>query len=240
MGIAIPNPQPLRTAPGLGTWLRYTGQEYLIFLDESFRFFFELTNERGYFCHGAFGIPASEYEGLKEDVAPIFEEYRRLLVPELREFKHGEFRRIPFAHRKRLAAALHAAMQPRGAFMEGYYTPAEAFILERVREDVMDDLDSVPTDYSEIRRRVIEQTKRQWNGPGQSDVISQLLLFPFSGLAHMLAAIDCTFRIVYDPREGMEDRSVQACIDGFGGCASPTDAVDRGALSRLGAEPHER
>ena len=214
--IAIPNPQPLRTAPGLKTWLRYTGQEYIVFVDESFSLFFELTNERGYFCHGAFGIPATEYEAVKREVRPIFDDYSRLLVPELKEFKHTEFRRIPFASRKQLAAELHAVIQSRGGFIEGYYTPAASFILERVREEVMDELPAIPDDYSEIRKSVIERTKAQWEGPGQSDVISQLMLLPFSGLAHMLAALDCTFRIVYDPRQAKEDKAVQAYIDGFG------------------------
>ena len=163
-----------------------------------------------------FGIPASEYEAFKHDVEPIFQEYRRLLVPELKEFKHGEFRRIPFADRKRLAAALHDAMKRRGGFIEGYYTPASAFILEHVRMRVMDDHETVPDDYSEIRADVIKEIREKWEGPGQSDVISLLVLRPFSGLGHMIASLDCRFRIIYDPRHDKEAKAVQAYIDGFG------------------------
>ena len=48
-----------------------------MFIDESFRGFFELE-ERGYFAHAAVGIPESQYDAMKSAVAPVFEEYRRL------------------------------------------------------------------------------------------------------------------------------------------------------------------
>jgi len=39
-------------------------------------------------------------------------------------------------------------------FLAGFYTPTEAFILERIRVDVMDDLLSVPSDYRAIREKL--------------------------------------------------------------------------------------
>ena len=43
----------------------------------------------------------------------------------------------------------------------GYYTPAESFILERVREEIMDEMDAVPEDYSDIRAQMAKCTREQ-------------------------------------------------------------------------------
>ncbi|HLB86118.1 MAG TPA: hypothetical protein VJK29_00550 [Terriglobales bacterium] len=79
-----------------------------------------------------------------------------------------------------VVASRHFAIKSGGGFVEGYYTPAESFILERVREEMMDKMDAVPEDYSDIRAQMAKRTREQWDGPGQSDVISQLLLFQYS------------------------------------------------------------
>jgi len=134
-------------------WLRYTGQEYSIFVDESFSMFFEL-DARGYFCYGACGIPTAEYPVVIAALAPVLQEYRELLVSELRELKHQEFRRISFDRRVGLASDIHDVLKAHGAFLAGFYTPTEAFILERIRVDVMDDLLSVPSDYRAIREKL--------------------------------------------------------------------------------------
>jgi hypothetical protein len=41
-----------------------------VFVDESFRGFFEFT-ERGYFVHAALGIPESLYDAMKADLASV-------------------------------------------------------------------------------------------------------------------------------------------------------------------------
>ena len=81
----VPTPVPLLTCPGLKYWRPYVGTPYLLFVDESFRGFFEFE-ERGYFVHAAVGIPESQYEDLKAEIEPVFQEYRRLTSAGEREF----------------------------------------------------------------------------------------------------------------------------------------------------------
>lgn len=66
----VPTPKPLHTCPGLARWRHYSKKPYLVFVDESFRGFFEF-DRRGYFVHGAFGVPSEEYDSLKADVADV-------------------------------------------------------------------------------------------------------------------------------------------------------------------------
>ena len=57
----VPTPMPLLTCPGRHYWAPHVGTPYLVFVDESFRGFFEFE-ERGYFVHAAVGIPESQYD----------------------------------------------------------------------------------------------------------------------------------------------------------------------------------
>ena len=84
---------PLLTCPGRHYWAPHVRTPYLVFVDESFRGFFEFR-ERGYFAHAAVGIPESQYDGMTSAVAPVFEEYRRLTSAGQREIKHTEFKRL--------------------------------------------------------------------------------------------------------------------------------------------------
>jgi hypothetical protein len=59
VGIVVPNLYPLPNCPSLPIWLGRSGQIYRVFVDETYLQFFEL-NSRGYFCHGAIGIPELE------------------------------------------------------------------------------------------------------------------------------------------------------------------------------------
>jgi hypothetical protein len=134
MGIVVPFPYPLRTCPGLKIWRPRSGEVYRLFVDETFHQFFEL-NERGYFCHGAVGVPQRDYQSVHEALKPVFDRYRELLVPELTEFKHSEFKRIPFPDRWALAQQIHRALyestavsyppstHPQGRF---YWSPSES------------------------------------------------------------------------------------------------------------------
>ena len=53
-----------------------------------------------------------------------------------------------------------------------------------------------------------EEIRNAWTGPGQSDIIKQLLHTPVSALLHFGKALDLRFRIIYDPRHPKEDKVV--------------------------------
>ena len=115
--------------------------------------------------------------------------------------------------RKRLASSIHEVLRACGGFVMGFYTPAKSYVLERVRTEVMDTHKSVPADYRALYEKAIKDTKARWEGPGNSEVIADLLTLPMSGFSHMMAGLDCRFRVVYDPRGPKEDRAVVARID---------------------------
>ena len=87
----------------------------VVFVDETFQGFFDL-NERGYFCYGVAGIPETHYEAVTAEFASILDPYRKLLVPELNELKHTEFKRIPFPDRWKLACRMHDILLAHGCW----------------------------------------------------------------------------------------------------------------------------
>src|SRR4051812_12730226 len=98
MGRLLQSPQPLWTAPGFPIWARFAGKKYLVFVDETFNRFFEMdeTGSRyGYFAYGGVGVPAEEYESLKDQCVAVFTDYAAL-VSGAKEFKHTEFKRLAF------------------------------------------------------------------------------------------------------------------------------------------------
>jgi hypothetical protein len=211
--IYVQQPYPLRTCPGRKTWERYRRQDYLVFVDESFFMFFEMTSRTGYFCHGGVGVPQARYDSLKVAVRPIFQDFLKLTRPELQEFKHNEFKRIEFRERKALAIRLRDVLRERGGFVTGFYTPVRSFVLERVRTEIMDEMEAIPEDQEGIYAATATTMKTQFERPGSSALVKELLTLPVVAFANMLAAFGCRFKIIYDPRDGREDKAVQNHID---------------------------
>ena len=210
----VPTPMPLLTCPGLHYWAPHIGTPYLVFVDESFRGFFEFR-ERGYFAYAAVGIPESQYDGMKSAVAPVFEEYRRLTSAGQRELKHTEFKRIAYRDRRRLAVKIRDAFKAHGAFINVFYSPLRSVVLEHVRTRLfVDGKREIPADFKVLYSEAAEHLKTEREGPGQSELIKKLLMLPISAVANMLATFGSSFTVIYDPREKKEDKAVIAAIDG--------------------------
>ena len=210
----VPPPTPLLTCPGLRYWAPHFGTPYLVFVDESFRGFFEFR-EHGYFAHGLVGIPESQYDGMKAAVAPVFEEYRHLTSAGQREIKHTEFKRLAYRDRRRLSMKIRNALKTHGAFINVFYSPLRSFVLEHVRTRLFHARKrEIPTDFNALYTEAAEHIKSEREGPGQSALIQRLLFLPISAVANMLATFGSSFTVVYDPREKREDKTVIAAIDG--------------------------
>jgi hypothetical protein len=209
----VPTPVPPLTCPGLRYWQPHIGTPYLVFVDESFRGFFEFE-ERGYFVHATVGIPESQYDALKERVAPVFRDYRGLTSAGEREIKHTEFKRIEYRDRRRLAMRLRDVFTAHGVFINVFYTPLRSFVLEHVRTRLFfDEQREIPADFKTLYDEAARDLSEEAQGPGQSGLIKKLLLLPISGVANMLATFDSQFTVIYDPRERKEDKAVIAAID---------------------------
>jgi len=53
-----------------------------VFVDESFERFLKMTevdSKYGYFAYGGVGVPAGDYDALKSDFEPIFQDYLKLV-----------------------------------------------------------------------------------------------------------------------------------------------------------------
>ena len=210
----VPTPKPLLTCPGLPYWKPHFGAPYLVFIDESFRGFFEFR-EQGYFAHAAVGIPESQYDAMKSVVTPVFEDYRRLTSAGQREIKHTEFKRLAYRDRRRLAVKIRDAFKAHGAFINVFYSPLRSFVLERVRTRLFGDgKREIPPDFKALYNEAAEVLKTEREGPGQSGLIEKLLLLPISAVANMLATFESSFTVIYDPREKKEDKAVITRIDG--------------------------
>ena len=216
MSILIDTPQQLKKCPTLPVWKKRSGQVYLVFIDETFRQFFEL-NSSGYFCHAAVGLPHAEYVAVRNEIKPIFERYCEVLMPQ-KEFKHKEFKRIDFEERVDLAKRIHDVMYAHGGFISAFYTPADSFLMEKVRTTLFlaGKEVSIPADrkrLTELMEEAAVKVKAEWTGPGMSNIITDLLRTPVSGLLHFAEAIDVKLKVVYDPRERREDKAVKAGIE---------------------------
>jgi hypothetical protein len=210
----VPQPKPLFTCPGLERWKTFRGQHWLVFVDESFDAFFEFR-PRGFFVHGAVAIPEREYAALSAKASKLLARYRRLTSPGAQEFKSTDFRHIAYAKRKSLAFAIRTLLQEHGGFVAGFYTPLRAFVLERVRTNLLDEADALPDPVTIEYGKAESQLKAEMRGPGQAGVVSKLLYLPIGGIANLLASLECDFTVVYDPRHPKEDRAVSVDVEAY-------------------------
>jgi hypothetical protein len=132
------------------------------------------------------------------------------------EFKHGEFKRLEYRQRRRLAFHLRDIFKRHGAFIAGFCTPVRPFVLERVRSDLfLHDKEELPVDCASLYREAETKLRMEATGPGHSGLISGLLHLAVGGVANMLASVGSKFTVVYDPRERKEDRAVIRTVDEY-------------------------
>jgi hypothetical protein len=207
-------PEPLWRCPGLKYWQPYFKSPYLVFVDESFRGFFEFDT-RGYFAHSAVGVPEPRYELLRTELGLLLDEYRRLTSVGATEFKHTDFKRIAYVDRRRLTL-IQKAFRANGVFISVFYTPLRSFVLERVRTNLFRaGRREVPTDFQGLYDEAKAELQNQAHGPGQAGLIGKLLLLPVAAVANLLATLKCPFQLVYDPRDPKEDKMVLAKVEGL-------------------------
>lgn len=206
-------PMPLEVAPGRPLWEAHRGQPYLVFVDESFYEFFGFNHRDGNFCHAAVGVPAVNYEPLQRQLARLLRAYhrraRQLLGHVPNEIKSSTLRRLPLRFQASFARETTHALAELGGFVAGFYTPTAGLIMERVRENLIDVADEVPPDHGNLYEAARQELLAAVGGPGQSTLITNLLFLPISAVKFMLGSFDCEFQILYDPRQGDEDRAVR-------------------------------
>ena len=103
-----------------------------------------------------------------------------------KEFKHKEFKRIDFEERVDLAKRIHDVMYAHGGFISAFYTPADSFLMEKVRTTLFlaGKEVSIPADrkrLTELMEEAAVKVKAEWTGPGMSNIITDLLRTPVSG-----------------------------------------------------------
>lgn len=84
-----------------------------------------------------------------------------------------------------------------------------------LRFDIVDRLDTVPENYEEQYRHAVETLGKGEKGPGNFAILSKLLDLPVTAVACMLSDFDCTFRVIYDPRNKREDKAIATYIEAF-------------------------
>lgn len=208
-----------KTLPGRDIWQRYAGQEYCVFIDESFYNFFDFTHRDGNFVHGAVGLPGSRYDDSKGVITSVMEEFKRDLrqavAIEPRELKSGDLYKLPFNIRRRLLLKLTAALSTNGGFIAGFYTSVRGYVMEKIRERLIseDGVTAVPADHAQLYEAMVAKLNQRPLRPGVSALISELLFLPVVGIANSLSAFECSFRVVYDPRQDDEDLAVRASTE---------------------------
>jgi len=212
-------PMPLEICPGREIWERHRNREYLVFVDESFYRFFGFNSLDGNFCHGALGLPRENYDQFKAALTPLLMEYkrrvRRASGQDPLEIKHSDLRTLPLAFRLKFARNLVTALVETGGFVAGFYSSTRGTIMERVRTNLLDNLEAVPSDHAALFDTAKGELLAQFQGIGQAELITRLLLTPFSAFSSLLRSFDCTFRVCYDPRQSDEDQHVRDALADF-------------------------
>jgi hypothetical protein len=204
---------PLEVCPGRLIWERHRNREYLVFVDESFYRFFGFCAIDGNFCHGALGIPRDNYDQLKAVLQPLLRDYTRRVHQAIgqqpAEIKYSVLRTLPLSFRLRFARELVRALVETGGFVSAFYSSTRGTIMERVRTSLLERVDAVPDEHAALFTAAKTELLVQFQGVGQAELITHLLLTPFSSFSSLLRSFDCTFRVCYDPRQSDEDRQVR-------------------------------
>jgi len=239
-GLFIPQPMPLEVCPGRPIWDAHRNQEYLVFLDESFYQFFGFVVADGNFCHGALGIPRDNYAQLQTMLQPLVLSYkrkvRRSTGHEPAEIKYAVLRTLPLSFRMRFARELVHALIETGGFVAAFYSSTRGTIMERVRTNLPENAESVPDDHHALFDIARTQLLAQFQGVGQAELITRLLLTPFAAFSAMLLSFDCTFRVRYDPRQSDEDQHVRDALTDYMGHLVNVPELFGGHANYLGME----
>lgn len=210
---------PLLSAPNLKRWSEYSGEQYYVFIDESFFRFFDFKHPDGNFVHGAFGIPAMEYAAFVSDIQPLLQEYYSKVPSRYRvtppEFKSATFYRLDQAFRHKFAETLAATIRKKGGFVAGFFTSNRGFIMREIREDLPHSETEVPSDFAALYDSTVDAMNAEYTGGRQAELVSWLIRQPTSAIAQFLTSFECKFTIVYDPRQKDEDAAVKADTEDF-------------------------
>jgi hypothetical protein len=213
-------PLPLEVCPGRRElWEQHRHCEYTVFIDETFYRFFGFEDPEGNFCHAVLGVPTANYQRLQNILAPLGEAYfrhaRRLCGAVPQEIKFSTLRTFPVNFRVRFARDLVRALRETGGFVSGFYTPTQGQVMERVRVNLLEEAEEVPEDHVDLYDAARAELLAQFQGIGQSQLITGLLTLPFAAVVNFLESFECTFRLHYDPRQEAEDRAVRDAMAGY-------------------------
>lgn len=216
-GEAVTCPRPIETCPATRAVSDHRGEVYFLFIDETFREFFGLSDPTGYLCYAAVGIPEKEYAFFTRALGPVFADYESYIVGDsglhAREFKFEDFRRMDRSQREDIAVRISKLMKMYGAFFVGFYTHVSGVVMEHVRSELVGVETAVPDDHAKLYHDAAAELQELLQGVGQSAVIAKILRFPVLATANFLTYFGCKFKVFCDPRESKEDKAVQQAID---------------------------
>lgn len=197
----------------------FVGQEYTVFVDESFYRFFDFRQVDGNFAHGVVGLPSRRIKDFELAVVPTIErfyvEFHAASGTRPRELKSTDIYRLAFPARRRFFLRIRDALSNHGGFVAGFYTSNRGYIMEKIREDSVGQLKAIPEDHQYLYDAKVAQLEGQMTGPGQSDLIADLLFLPIIVFAHFLNSSQSPFKVICDPRQEHEDTAVKDTIEGM-------------------------
>jgi hypothetical protein len=141
----------------------------------------------------------------------LFDKYRRTIVGSIpREFKSTDLMRLDLPVQTRLVKSLARILRAVGGFISGFHAPVGGIVMERIRVNLRDEVESVPRNHKRLFKAAQQELIETLTGPKQADLIIRMLQAPASGMAHFLGSLGTSFRIVYDPRQKEEDQIIRA------------------------------
>lgn len=213
-----------------------SGDDYLVFVDESFFEFLGFPHLDGNFCHAAVGIPRHGYAAFANALDDVIGQYsdtaRSNLGETPSEIKFSTLQRLPEETRFELCAQIANSLRESRAFIAGFFTSSKGHLTERVREDILNTANTLPSDDDDIFETHLERLRKDYTGPRQADLISNLLFLPVMAIATFLGQFNCSFQILYDPRNEQEDTFVAESIQSTVGLVVSKLTPDRRELFR--------
>lgn len=158
----------MESSPATAGIRNHKNETYLVFMDETFRAFFELERPMGYLCYSAVGIPENEYAYVPRALTRIFAKYEGYLVGDsgihLREFKFEDFKKLQRDQREEIAGQIGKTIKLAGGFIIGFYTHVVGIVMERVRTNLVGEQAAVPEDHKSLYEQAAEELRGELGG----------------------------------------------------------------------------
>lgn len=201
--------------------------DFTAFVDESFYKWFGLPTNESNLCYGALTMPTARLAELDRFEAAI-RKYAFDHLPadgkskrSAAEVKYADFRHLSNEVIDELGRKLDYFLTKNGAYIFGFFIPAEGFMNYKLRSDFIDDVNALRTLPKEEYNKRIEEIRagmlKEWEDAEHNiGLLTECYKTFFNFIVQFHGGfLKKTFRVVYDSRNPEEDAQLHRDAEEF-------------------------